>query len=138
MEIYRTKIAKLHGTSGSELYRHARTAYKEIASKTKRRPYVRSLYFKKEKVFIDYFWGHLDSKNWNDRLRRLRFYGCALELIRNSKKQPELSSTDKIHKHNETLYRFFGETKEGERFAVQIKEDIKRDEKYFISVFPLP
>jgi len=138
MEIYRTKIPKLHGTNGSELYRHARTAYKEVASKTKRRPYVRSLYFKKEKVFIDYFWGHLDGKNWNDRLRRLRFYGCALDLIRNSKKHPELAPTKDSAKRSENLYRFFGETKDGERFAVQIKEDIKRDEKYFISVFPLP
>ena len=70
-------------------------------------------------------------------MRRLRFYGCALDLIRNSKKQPELAPIDDLDKSTETLYRFFGQSKDGERFAVQIKEDKRSGEKYFISVFPL-
>jgi hypothetical protein len=134
VEIYRTKIAKLAGTDYHEVARKARRVYKDIASKSKRKPYIRSAYFKKEKVFLDYFWQHLQEKNWHDRFRRLQFYSCALDLIRNSHVAPV--TVKNPNKSSEKLHRFHGGTRGKEIFVVQIKEDMKRGEKYFISVYP--
>jgi hypothetical protein len=134
VEIYRTKIARFTGTDYHEVIRNARRAYKDISSKTKRKPYVRSAYFKKEKVFLDYFWQHMEDKSWRDRVRRLRFYPCALDLIRNSHVTPvTVKNPNRI---SEKLHRFSGVTKSGEIFVVQIKEDVNRNEKYFISIYP--
>jgi hypothetical protein len=134
MEIYRTKTDKLTGTDYHEVARKARRVYKDVASKSKRKPYIRSAYFNKDKVFLDYFWQHLQEKNWHDRFRRLQFYSCALDLIRNSRVHP----TSKINPNNssERLHRFLGMTRNKETFAVQIKEDLRRKEKHFIAVFP--
>ncbi len=134
-EIYITKTKKLSGTNGTELFRHAHSEYHLIVLGSKRKPYLRSAYFNKEKVFLDYFWNHLRSKNWNDRIRRLRFYSCALDLIKNTRAHPTLESSIS---NSVKLHRFFGMNKQGERFAVQIKEYTKRKEKHFISVFPIP
>jgi len=134
VEIYRTKTAKLAGTDYHEVIRKARRVYKDIASKSKRKPYIRSAYFKKEKVFLDYFWQHLQEKNWRDRRRRLHFYTCALDLIRNSHIAPV--TVRNPNRPSEKLYRFSGITKNKEVFVVQVKEDVNRNEKYFISVYP--
>jgi hypothetical protein len=95
---------------------------------------LRSAYFKKEKVFLDYFWQHLQEKNWRDRTRRLQFYPCALDLIRNSRVRPTFQIN--LNNPSERLHRFLGMTKNKEAFAVQIKEDLRRKEKHFIAVFP--
>ncbi|MEI6305074.1 MAG: hypothetical protein WCP09_03625 [Candidatus Taylorbacteria bacterium] len=134
VNVFQSSKSKLHGTNGTELYHFANIVYKKIASKTKRRPYVRSKYFNKEKVFLDYFWGHLETKNWNDRVRRLAYYNCALDLITNNRTEPTIKNNP--NKSNEILYRFQGKTKDGQRFAVQIVENIERKEKFFISIFP--
>ena len=93
-----------------------------------------SLYFKKGKVFLGLFWEHLNQKNWRDRLRRLKFFPCAVDLIRNSKFEP--SSKQNPNNPSELLHRFTGVSKDGELFYAQIKEDKKSDQKWFLSVFP--
>jgi len=134
MKVYQTKAKKLPGSNYHEVYAAARNYYNEIKKKTKRRPYIRSAYWKKEKVFFDYLWQHLAQKTPRDRMRRLKFLNCAIELIKNSRQEPtELISKNNVH---EILYRFAGITKDKELFLVQIKEDVKTGAKYFMSCFP--
>ena len=134
MDIYKTKIKRIPGTDYSEVYPRALALYKLIASKTRRRPYVRSAYFGREKVFLDYFWIHLREKNMRDRLRRLRYYACAIDLIQYSRIKPVTTRNTDLH--SEIYYRFSGINRNQELFFVQIKEYHKRGEKYLMSIFP--
>ncbi len=135
MTPYQTKVSKLSGTSYSEMMKHAKTLYASTRRKTKRRPYIRSAFFKKEKIFFDFFWNHLFEKSFKQRVSRLRYFPCALELIERSRNQPVKIKSP--HQKDEVLYRFIGITNEGELFYVQIKEDIKSKHKYLMSVFPV-
>ena len=135
MKIYKVKTAKLGGSDFHEVYRKAFDLQKQINRKTKRRPYVRSAYFKKSKIFLGLFWEHLFKKeNWRDRSRRLKYFPCALELIKNSRIDP--ISKENPNKHSETLHRFAGSTRSNNLFFVQIKEDKRTGQKWLISVFP--
>ena len=134
MKVYQTKSHKLAGTNYSEIYPKAFALFKHIRQKGKRRAYIRSAYFNKQKVFLDLFWPHLHDKNWSDKVRRLKFYACALELIQNSKYEP--FSIPHPGKRSEILHRFTGMSAEKDLFYVQIKEDKKTNEKFLISVFP--
>ena len=134
-DFYKSKAAKITGTSFHEVYRKAFLLYKELKSKTKRRPYIRSAYFKKEKVFLELFWIHLKEKNnLQDKTRRLKFFACATDLIRNSKVKPTIKKNP--NRLSENLYRFNGLSKDNEVFYVQIKEGSKSKQKWLISVFP--
>ena len=130
---YQAKSRKISGTSYNEVMHGAFAVYDEMKKKTKRRPYVRSAYFKKEKILFDYFREHLFQKLPKERARRLRYFKAACELIKDSKVGP-VEKTESFEK-KETLYRFSGLTAEKELFYVQIKED-KRKRKYFMSCFP--
>ncbi len=132
---YLTKVKKLSGTSYAEVKKDAEIIFKQIKSKTKRNPYARSAYFNKQKVFFNFFWQHLLEKSHKERVRRLKFLPCAVDLIRNSKIAP--TSKENIDKIDEMLHRFVGQTKEKEIFFVQIKENKKSGKKYLISCFPL-
>lgn len=112
----------------------ARHEYHKIQKRTPRRKaYIRSAYFSKDKIFINQFWDHLKQKRPNDRLRRVKYYLCALDLIRHATSSPETI----IEKTLDTqLHRFTGKTKDGEVFFVQIKHNIKTGRKDFMSVFP--
>jgi len=135
MKVYKIKGSRISGTDYKEVNKKAQIIYREIKSKTKRRPYVRSEYFNKEKVFIDLFWQHLWQKeNFRDKIRRIKLFPCAIELIQKSKYDPQKNS--KLTKRKEVYYKFVGATKDDELFYVQIKEDLKTGNKYFISVFP--
>ncbi len=46
---YQTKAKKLPGTDYREVHSKVLAIFKQIKSKTKRRPYVRSTYFKKHR-----------------------------------------------------------------------------------------
>lgn len=131
---YQTKIAKLSGTSYGEVLRKAQFLFDKVEKRTKRRPYIRSAYFKKEKVFFDFFWLHVRQKRPRERFQRLKYFGAALELIRLSKNDP--SSKPNPNKTNEILHRFAGLTKEKELFYVQIKERRGGGKKYLMSCFP--
>lgn len=134
MKAYQTKIKKLPGTSYKEVIKKARHLYHIEERRTKRLPYVRSAYFKKDKVFLNQFWSHLSQKRERDRKRRLYFYACAIDLIRHSRIEP-VSKTNP-NKKSETVHRFAGITKEKELFFVQIAENQRTGNKYFMSVFP--
>lgn len=135
---YQTKSNKLTGTSLKEVKKGAMVLYKEIVSFTKRRPYLRSAYFrkrrKKQKIFLDYFWTHLYQKSPKERFKRLKYFKASIDLIKNSRNKPV--SKQNPNDKNEILHRFAGLTRSKELFYVQIKEDAKLDKIYFMSCFP--
>lgn len=132
---YQTKAKKLTGSNFREVHQRALVLYKQIKRRTKRRPHIRSAYFKKDKIFIGLFWQHLfDKPNWRDRVRRLKYFPCAIELVQRSKFEPE--SKENPNKRTEILHRFGGTTKESDMFFVQIKEDKRTGQKFLISMFP--
>lgn len=134
-KVYLAKSKKLPGTNYSEVYKKAFGLYSQIKKRTKRRPYIRSEYFKGGKVFLAVFWQHLHEKlNLKDKTRRLKYLPCALELLKNTRFNP--TSKENPNRRSEILHRFTGVTAEKEIFFVQIKEDKKTDQKYLISVFP--
>lgn len=67
-------------------------------------------------------------------MRRLQYLPCAIDLIQQSRQKPSIKENPNNKK--EILYRFFGRTKSGEYFCVQIKEQINQTHKYLMSVFP--
>src|SRR5687767_15941157 len=134
MQAYRTQVAKLAGTSYAEVERKARQLHNRIAARTKRNPYVRSAYFHKDKIFIKPFWEHLNQKRRRDRKRRLKYYSCAIDLLRSTRLEPE--SKENPNKPGEIWHRFTGVSPEGDIFYVQVKEIKRTGSKYFMSVFP--
>lgn len=134
IKIYRAKTRRWGGTSYSEVIQKARHLYRGLERRTKRRPYIRSAYFKKEKIFFDYFWAHLNQKPPRERLKRLAFLACGIELIENSRYAPVTKANP--NRPNELQHRFSGVTPEDEAFFVQIKEDTKSKNKFLMSVFP--
>lgn len=136
MQCYQTHTDKLSGTDLKEVIKKASQLYDEIIGRTKRRPYIRSKYFNKEKIFLGLFWEHLHGKlNHRDKLRRIKLFPLAIDLIKNTKIEP--ISKENVDKTSEILHRFIGRTKDKEIFFVQIKESKRSKEKFFISVFPL-
>ncbi len=135
MKTFKTKLTILPGTNYREISKKAFVIYNQIRRKTKRRPYVRSAYFKKDKIFLSLFWTHLYNKNYWDQMRRMKFFGCAIELIQNSRFEP--TSKENPNKPTEILHRFAGITKDNDLFFVQIKEDKRTGGKWLVSVFPI-
>lgn len=136
MQVYRTQVRKLPGTNFTEVSKKAFNSYKLIKNRSKRRPYIRSVYFKKQKVFLPLFWHHLHEKeNLKDKTRRIKYFPCAIELIKNTNLPPV--SKENPNRRDEILHRFTGLTPDNEFFCVQIKEDKKTSQKWLISVFPL-
>jgi len=131
---YQTKAKRLPGTSYAEVRTNAIFLFNQIKKRTKRRPYIRSAYFNKQKIFFDYFWQHLHQKGPKERFKRLKYFNAAIEVMKNSRNQP--SSKQNPNKPNEILHRFAGLTKDKELFYVQIKENKKSGRKYFMSCFP--
>lgn len=127
---YQCKSALIPGHNYATVYKVARKVFNRLKSKTKRRAYIRSTYFKGEKIFFDNFWVHLNQKGPVERYKRLKFFDCAIELIQKSAHKP----INKIEDRNFTLYRFMGKCEE-KTFIVQIKEDIRRKQKFIMSVF---
>ncbi len=130
---YQTNKNKLKGTNYSQVRKQSLIIFNQIKKRTKRRPYLRSAYFRKEKIFLNYFWPHLFQKNPKERIKRLKYFEAALDLIRNSKNHP--FSRQNPNKESEIFHRFEGLTKDKELFCVQIKEDKQNGKKYFMSCF---
>ncbi len=133
-KIYRVKSKKLAGTDFKEIHKKAFNLYKEINGRSKRRPHIRSIYFKKNKIFLGLFWQHLHEKHFKEQVRRMKFFPCGIELIKFTSFDPE--SKENHNKRSELLHRFTGITSENEHFSVQIKEDKQSGEKFLISIFP--
>ena len=133
MHVYTSKYPRLPGSSYNESLNHARREYNVIAHSTKRQPYVKSKYFNGNKVFLKVFWDHVMQKRLKERTRRLRFYRAALDVLRHSQITPE--TTFNADDRNILLHRFYGVTKDGIYFCVQVKEDKRTGHKDFMSVF---
>lgn len=133
MREYKSKAVLLSGSSYDEVSAIARREHKKIEKLTKRQPYVRSTYFSGQKIFISPFWPHLMQKHRNDRTRRLKFYNAAIDLLRNSRCEPE-TIFDKENLST-LLHRFYGVTKDGYAYCVQVKENKRTGRKDFMSVF---
>jgi len=135
IKIYKTKVNKFSGTNFQEVCKKALGMYKQIKKKTKRRPYIRSVYFNKSKIFLELFWKHLQEKeNFRDKTRRVKYFSCAIDLIQCSRFNP--ISKDNPNRSSEILHRFTGITKNNDLFFVQIKENKRNGEKWLMSVFP--
>lgn len=130
---FRSKHNRYGQTSYVDVVKWARAIYKPMADKTKRQPYVRSAYFDNQKILLATFWLHIKPKNSTDKARRLRFYLAAIDLIAHTKIGPELKKSTGA---TTAYYRFFGRTKDGHPFVVQIKENTKTGRKDLISIFP--
>lgn len=120
----------------NELAPRARAIFRHAVGKSRRSPYINSKcrIFKTDKIFLNLFWAHLNQKGAKERIRRIKLYQCALDTMQHSRILPEhkLSTDRKV-----VLYRFYGITKGGEEYCVQVKEELKTGRKYFMSVFPL-
>lgn len=135
MKAYQTKAPIIAGTSYSEVHKNAFAHFLRVKAVSKRKPYIRSVYFGKEKIFLQFFWEHLFQKSLPERVRRLKYFACALDLLMHSRMPP----VTKVHpsKNHELLHRFCGMTKTGDIFFVQVKEDRRKGQKWLMSVFPL-
>ncbi|OGH73098.1 MAG: hypothetical protein A2921_04785 [Candidatus Magasanikbacteria bacterium RIFCSPLOWO2_01_FULL_43_20b] len=135
MNVYKTRVKPFAGTSYHEIKKKAFGLFNEIKKKTKRKPYIRSAYFDKQKVFFELFWEHLFKKNFWNQMRRMKFFACGVELIEKSRFEPV--SKNNPNKPNEVLHRFAGISADGQKFFVQIKGDRKKKStKWLISIFP--
>lgn len=136
MKVYPSKLSELPGTNPEELMKLARYEYHLIQKKTPRRvAYVRPKYFVKDKIFVNTFREHLNQKSPKERVRRLKLYACAIDVLRNSADTPDTVYTN-IDK-DISLHRFYGQTKTGNHYDVQIKENKRTNRKDFMSVFPI-
>ena len=133
-EYYEVRGCKLAGTSYSEVHKKAWQIYLMEKKKSKRRAYVRSAYFKKEKIFLDIFWSHLKQKSPKDKFRRLKFYACAIKLLKKCKNHPV--TVQNVDNLSVVFHRFHGKVDSNEKFVVQMKENKRTRKKYLISVFP--
>jgi|SRR3972149_153177 len=134
LDFYPTKASTIPGNHYRDVYRIARALFSPIRRRTKRKPYVRSTYFRKSKIFFDYFWEHMHQRHPYERTRRLKFFEAALEVISHSRYSP--MSSQNPDKKSEMLHRFGGVTKDGHKFYVQIKEHTPTDIKQLMSIFP--
>lgn len=134
---YQTKTKKIPGTSLSEVRKHVNFLLNQIEKKTKRKPYILAAYFKnkskKEKIFFDFFEKHLRQKGPKERFERLKYFEAAIEVVKNSRNKPGIRTNP--NNKNEIFYRFAGLTKNKELFFVQIKENVRSKNKYFMSCF---
>lgn len=133
--IYKINQVKFPGTDYSEVSGAAWRQYHVIQKRTPRRqPYIRSKYFKNDKIFINQFWTHLNQKNSSDRMRRLKYFGCGIYVVRACPYAPE--SIQNPNKSDEILHRYTALTKDNEMFCVQIKENKISGRKDLVSIFP--
>ena len=136
MKTFQTKSKKLTGTSFKEVFNKSHRLFVQIKSKSKRKPYIRSIYFKKDKIFLNLFWSHIhEKKNFRDKVRRMKYFSCAIELMKNSRFDP--ITKENPNRSSELLHRFAVITCEKDLFFVQIKEDKRTGKKRLLSVFPV-
>lgn len=136
MNIYQSKYNQLPGTSHQEAIKSARYCHQKVQNTNPRRKtFVRSKYFKGDKVFLAQFWPHLMQKRRGDQIRRAKLYLCALDLLRNTSHSSSMV-VEKGHLES-VLIRFEGRTKDGILYIVQVKYNIRSERKDLISVYPV-
>ncbi|MCL2493794.1 MAG: hypothetical protein FWF33_07130 [Clostridiales bacterium] len=129
---YLSKCDRIAGTNYKDILSEARKIYASYTKRTKRNPYARSKYFNGQKIFLNVFWTHIMQKRINERSKRLKLYSAALDLIENTRFAP--TSKPNPNDSSEILHRFYGTSKDGIRFYVQIKQDLKTGNRYFMSI----
>lgn len=134
MKNFKSKASLLAGTSYEEVIINARREQKKIEKLTKRNPYVRSRYFNKDKIFISpLFMTHIMQQKYTVRTERLKLYNAAIDLLRNTRCEPE--TIIKKSDLSVLLHRFYGVTKEGIEYCVQVKQHKRSGRKDFMSVY---
>lgn len=131
---YVCKSAPIPGHRYVDVVPRAHALLRLVEKRTKRRAYVRSAYFQKEKIFFDYFWDHLRQKPPSDQARRIKFLPCAIELLEKSYLDP--LTFEEPERPALLLHRFAGQTKDGRRFYVQVREEKRTGKKQCLSIFP--
>lgn len=135
MKTFQSKYSSIPGSSYKELLPIVKREYKKIENLTKRQPYLRSEYFTKDKVFLSSFWTHLMQKNFKQRTLRLKLFNAAIDLMRNSRCESE--TIFKKDDRSVILHRFYGITKDGVKYCVQVKQEKRTGRKDFMSVYPI-
>ncbi|MCL2451741.1 hypothetical protein FWD20_02605 [Candidatus Saccharibacteria bacterium] len=133
-KVFLVKSAKISGATYIDVEHKARKSYQTIVRRTKRTPYIRSAYWRGQKIFLSLFWTHLNQKYRSERKRRLKYFDCGIELLRHSTFEPE--TRDNPNGANELVHRFAGQTHDGQIFWVQVKENKRTSAKYLMSIFP--
>ncbi len=137
-KVFKSKASSISGSSYNEVIGRVRKEEDKIRRLTMRRPYVRSSYFvegkNKSKVFIENFLPHIMQKGRKTRVKRLKLYNGAIDLLRNSRHEPEVILKSDLPAH--ILYKFHGVTKDGVQFCVQVKQHKRTGRKDFMSVYP--
>lgn len=131
--MYQSKAGLLPGSSRDEVLKLARKEQKKIENLTMRQPYVRSKYFTNDKIFIAAFMNHTMQKGPKTQTERLKLYLAAVDLLRNTRHEPETILKADLPKV--ILYRFYGVAKDGIKFCVQVKQDKRTGRKDFMSAF---
>ena len=134
MQRYNCRSKPIIGSNLATVAPKARRLLRALEKQTKRKPYIRSVYFDGQKVFVSNVWEHIKQKPIADQVRRLRLLPCAIELIAQTKQKPIQKLNP--NKQSEILYRFFGQTKEKRLFCVHIKKSGRKQELEFMSAFP--
>lgn len=132
--LFSCKTQPLKGHRFVEIMPQARQAFRALQRKTKRRPHVRSAYFNKDKIFFDFFWHHMQRKSVVDRARRLKYFPCALEVLRQSRQDPG-TFVDK-YQPNVIKHEFQGKAPDGMTFSIIVQQDRKKGEKQLLSIYP--
>lgn len=135
MNYYQTKSVLLSGSNYGEIHRHYEKYFRSLQSKSKRQPYVRSAYFLKQKIFLNLFWIHLFDKSHNVRAIRLKYLPSAIELLEHSRIDPVTILN--LEAKSELFHRFYGLTKNKQKFVVQVKQIKSTGKLYFMSVYPI-
>ena len=130
--VWKVKTSAIPGKSYASVNKVARSIFHIIEKRSKRKAYIKSKYFKKQKIFLSFFWDDLKSKKVQDRVRRLKLFDCAIELIQNSTLKPEIKTNP--NNKQEIFFRFFGLVND-QRFVTQIKKD-KKGRLELMSVYP--
>ncbi|MDR1197084.1 MAG: hypothetical protein LBL08_02315 [Candidatus Nomurabacteria bacterium] len=131
IKYYQSRLGRITGTNYTEVRKKAWSLYHDIDVQTgNRNCYVRAAYFDKQKVFLKTFWNHLYDKRLGHRIQRMPYYAAGIDLLKNSRADPEV-----YYRDSEKCYRFYGITRDGHKFIVQVKEN-RKGEKYHMSTFP--
>jgi hypothetical protein len=130
IQFYQSKYDRLRASNDREAFYEARLTFRKYDNK-RRQPYIRSKYFDGQKVFLNMFYIHLGQKSPREQRKRIVFVTCAIDLLQHTKIIPEYFVVKTIE-----YYRFYGQTKSGVKFAVQVMKDKKRN-RYFMSCFPI-
>jgi hypothetical protein len=115
--MYHCKTPPISSRKSGRVVAEARRLIKEWRRESPgSRPYVKVKFLGgRQKVFIDDFHYHIESKNLRDKVGRYRLVPCVMELLRNSIDAPRLTEDGNLMLE--------GLTVEGVRFRVVIRPE---------------